>query len=226
MQLLPQAAAHPRCQASGLQRKSVMAAAHIAGVPLSVLTDSYKATHYLQYPKAQKMVAYGEFRVGYAKDDKDTRMVAYGIRYLIENYIAKQWTMQDIENADTFYRSGLHCPMRVNLCSKQAPHQHSAACTLSTATTLPPCTKPAGHADCRTHMAPLYTEFPFPRSIFEQFVKENNGWFPVKIQALPEGTVTHCRVPVYQVRGQAPATTAATAADHHLQQRRLRLHQA
>ncbi|KAJ9526609.1 hypothetical protein QJQ45_017620 [Haematococcus lacustris] len=123
---------------------------------------------------------YGEFRVGYAKDDKDTRMVAYGIRYLIENYIAKQWTMQDIDNADTFYR---------------------------------------------THMAPLYTEFPFPRSIFEQFVKENNGWFPVKIQALPEGTVTHCRVPVYQVRGQAPATTAAPTASHQLRQRELRLHQ-
>ncbi len=27
------------------------------GVPISVLTDSYKATHFLQYPKAQKMVA-------------------------------------------------------------------------------------------------------------------------------------------------------------------------
>lgn len=27
------------------------------GVPISVLTDSYKATHFLQYPKATKMVA-------------------------------------------------------------------------------------------------------------------------------------------------------------------------
>lgn len=28
-------------------------------IPISVLTDSYKATHYLQYPGAQKMVAVG-----------------------------------------------------------------------------------------------------------------------------------------------------------------------
>ena len=32
-------------------------AAHLANVPISVLTDSYKATHYLQYPGATKMVA-------------------------------------------------------------------------------------------------------------------------------------------------------------------------
>ncbi|KAJ9525932.1 hypothetical protein QJQ45_009410 [Haematococcus lacustris] len=118
--------------------------------------------------------------------------------------------MQDIDNADTFYRSDLHGPRRVNLCSKQLHIRHSAACTLSTATALPPSTKPAGHGNCRTHMAPLYTEFPFPRSIFEQFVKENNGWFPVKIQALPEGTVTHCRVPVYQVTAEGPYTPLCT----------------
>lgn len=67
------------------------------GVPISVLSDSYKATHFLQYPKAQKMVAYGEFRQGFNKDKTDTRMVAYGIRYLVENYIAKPWTMEDVD---------------------------------------------------------------------------------------------------------------------------------
>ena len=104
------------------------AMAHIANVPISVLTDSYKATHYLQYPGATKMVAvrnwikvyrswslffislvadcfqYGEFRVGFQKDKEDTRIVAYGIRYLIDNYIAKQWTMEDVERADLFYK--------------------------------------------------------------------------------------------------------------------------
>lgn len=27
-----------------------------------------------------------------------------------------------------------------------------------------------------THMAPLYTQYPWPRDLFEQFVKENAGW--------------------------------------------------
>ena len=75
-------------------------------VPVSVLTDSYKATHFLQYPAAKKMVCYGEFRAGFNKDQEDTRLVAYGIRYIIENHVCRQWTMQDIDQADLFYRSG------------------------------------------------------------------------------------------------------------------------
>ncbi|GIL51514.1 hypothetical protein Vafri_7487 [Volvox africanus] len=124
------------------------------GVPISVLSDSYKATHFLQYPKAQKMVAYGEFRQGFNKDKTDTRMVSYGIRYLVDNYIAKPWTMEDVEMAEAFYR---------------------------------------------THMSPGYTPFPFPRQLFEKFIRENNGFFPVKLEALPEGTCIHARVPVYQI---------------------------
>ena len=50
------------------------------------------------------MVQYGEFRTGFNKDKKDTRMLCYGIRYLIENYISQQWTMEDVERADEFYR--------------------------------------------------------------------------------------------------------------------------
>jgi hypothetical protein len=94
----------------------------LGAVPISVLTDSYKASHYAQYPATKKMVAvrpplllwplwlrwpcmrpgmravvlllaagpctvltsspppppctrqYGEFRNGYNKDEKDTRM--------------------------------------------------------------------------------------------------------------------------------------------------------
>ncbi|GAX79752.1 hypothetical protein CEUSTIGMA_g7193.t1 [Chlamydomonas eustigma] len=123
-------------------------------VPISVLTDSYKATHFLQYPSATKMVAYGEFRVGFQKDTSDTRIVAYGMRYLIDNYIAKQWTLQDVERADMFFKS---------------------------------------------HLAPGFTEFPYPRHLFEKFVRENNGFFPVKIEAIPEGTAIHARIPVYQI---------------------------
>jgi len=34
-----------------------------------------------------------------------------------------------------------------------------------------------------------------------KFVRENNGYFPVKLQALPEGSCIHARVPLYQARG-------------------------
>ncbi|KIY93199.1 nicotinate phosphoribosyltransferase [Monoraphidium neglectum] len=37
-------------------------------------------------------------------------------------------------------------------------------------------------------MAPAYTRYPFPRDLFAKFVTENDGYFPVKIQALPEGS--------------------------------------
>jgi hypothetical protein len=108
----------------------------------------------VQYPKAKKMVAYGEFRSGYNKDKQDMRIVAYGIRYLIENYIAKPWSMRDVDLAEAFYSR---------------------------------------------HMAPGYTEFPFPRHLFEKIVTENRGYFPVTIEAISEGTCMHVRIPMYQV---------------------------
>lgn len=49
-------------------------------------------------------------------------------------------------------------------------------------------------------MSPNYGPFPFPKDMFLKFVRENNGYFPVKIQALPEGTCVHMHTPVYQVR--------------------------
>ncbi|KAJ3144657.1 hypothetical protein HDU89_008103 [Geranomyces variabilis] len=122
-------------------------------IPLPLLTDSYKTSHYSLYPNAKKMVAYGEFRTSYEKDTEDERMVFYGIRYLIENYIAVQWTEQEILEAELFFST------------------HNAG----------------------------FTPFPFPKDLFLKFVKENNGYFPVRIQALPEGTVIYPHVPVYQI---------------------------
>ena len=49
-----------------------------------------------------QMSAYGEFRRAYLKDDKDERIVFYGIRYIIENYISRPWDNEDIENAAKF----------------------------------------------------------------------------------------------------------------------------
>jgi hypothetical protein len=97
---------------------------------------------------------YGEFRRGYEGDEKDVRIVWYGIRYVVENFVARQWTMKDVEDADAFYS---------------------------------------------THQAPTYTAYPYPRELFEKFIKENNGYMPVKVQALPEGTAIAPHVPVFQV---------------------------
>lgn len=54
------------------------------------------------------MVAYGEFRHSLNKDQADSRLVYYGIRYIIDNYIAKRWTQKDIDEAEMFY--GTHGP--------------------------------------------------------------------------------------------------------------------
>ncbi|KAJ3322131.1 hypothetical protein HDV06_003582 [Boothiomyces sp. JEL0866] len=123
------------------------------GLPLPLLTDSYKTTHFYLYPDAKKMVAYGEFRKPYEKDNHDQRLVFYGIRYIIENYIAKKYTAEDVEQAASFFE-----------------HHNAGA-----------------------------TKFPFPKDLFLKFVKENDGYFPVKIQALPEGSVIYPHVPVYQI---------------------------
>ena len=50
---------------------------------------------------------YGEFRCGFNRDTEDTRMVVYGIRYLLETYLLRQWTVRDVEMAAKFYRSVL-----------------------------------------------------------------------------------------------------------------------
>jgi nicotinamide phosphoribosyltransferase len=104
-------------------------------LPVSILTDSYKATHFFQYPDARevrgifslfplekkrkknkkgfeifcfcflKMVAYGEFRKPFQKDETDQRIVCYGMRYIIETYVAQKWTENDVELADRFFKT-------------------------------------------------------------------------------------------------------------------------
>jgi len=123
-------------------------------LPLGVLADSYKPTHRFQYPASKKLVAYGEFRTPFAGlPSEDKRLVFYGIRYIVEQYLHRKWTLDDIEKVDSFYKT------------------HNAG----------------------------KTPFPWPKATFEKFVKENNGYFPVKIEALPEGSVVHTHTPVYQI---------------------------
>eukprot|EP00878_Enallax_costatus_P024999 GHUV01026716.1.p1 GENE.GHUV01026716.1~~GHUV01026716.1.p1 ORF type:complete len:157 (+),score=31.78 GHUV01026716.1:226-696(+) len=89
-------------------------------VPISVMTDSYKASHFLQYPEAKRMVAYGEFRQGFNKDTEDTRLLFYGMRYILENYVFRPWTEEDVEKADLFFR---YITCRFQLCIAAGPQQ-------------------------------------------------------------------------------------------------------
>eukprot|EP01121_Diplochlamys_sp_Union-15-3_P002672 TRINITY_DN1239_c0_g1_i1.p1 TRINITY_DN1239_c0_g1~~TRINITY_DN1239_c0_g1_i1.p1 ORF type:complete len:499 (-),score=88.04 TRINITY_DN1239_c0_g1_i1:113-1609(-) len=122
-------------------------------IPLGVLTDSYKAGHFEQYPEAKKMVCYGEFRGPFEKDKTDSRFVWFGIRYIVQTYLERKWTKDDVENAEKFYQT------------------HNAG----------------------------FKKFPFPKDLFMKFVTENDGWFPIKLETLPEGTCANVRVPVYQI---------------------------
>ncbi|KAF9421510.1 hypothetical protein BGZ94_008806 [Podila epigama] len=133
-------------------------------IPLAVLTDSYKTTHPFIYPKAQRMVAYGEMRQAYDKDPNDNRIVFYGIRYIVENYIAKKWTQEDVERADHFFTT------------------HNAG----------------------------FTKFPFPRDLFDTIVRDHDGYFPVKIEALPEGTAVHAHVPAFQITAEGEMSRLVT----------------
>jgi nicotinic acid phosphoribosyltransferase len=128
----------------------------IGGLPISVMTDSYKAGHFAQYPDALKMVAYGEFRKPYKGLEEDERFVFYGIRYFIETYLYKQWTVQDVEQADIFYKT------------------HNAG----------------------------NTPYPYPKDLFLKFVKENDGYFPVRLEAIQEGSVLFPHIPVYVITAE------------------------
>jgi nicotinic acid phosphoribosyltransferase len=52
-----------------------------------------------------------------------------------------------------------------------------------------------------TH-GPGHGKFPFPRELFDAIATEMDGKFPVKIEALPEGSVCHPHVPVYQITAE------------------------
>lgn len=110
------------------------------------------------------MVAYGEFRKPFEGDNEDQRMVLYGMRYIMENYVGRKWTVADVEQADKFFST------------------HSAGKT------------------------PLI----FPKDIFLKFVREKNGYFPVTIESLPEGSIIYPHVPAYQITAEGEYSRLAT----------------
>ncbi|KAJ3108247.1 hypothetical protein HDU97_001781 [Phlyctochytrium planicorne] len=140
-------------------------------IPFPLLTDSYKTTHPFIYPDAKKMVAYGEFRKPFEKDPNDTRMVLYGLRYIIENYVNVQWTKEEVDKAKLFFDT------------------HNSSLNPDDKSTL---------------------VFPFPYDLFIDIIKENNGYFPVKIESLPEGSVIYPHVPVYQITAEGKYSRLVT----------------
>ena len=71
-------------------------------IPSPLLTDSYKLTHSVLYPAVERLIAYGECRTAFNKDTSDARLVFYGLSYIVEQYISKKWTMEDIHATEKF----------------------------------------------------------------------------------------------------------------------------
>ncbi|KAI9291277.1 nicotinamide phosphoribosyltransferase [Neoconidiobolus thromboides FSU 785] len=127
------------------------------GIPIFLLTDSYKLSHPYLFPDSKKMVAYSSFRQSYNKGS-DERIIFFGLRYFIENYIDKQWSLEDLEKSKRFFET------------------HNAG----------------------------FTKFPFPEELFLKMINENNGYFPISIYALEEGTVVYPHVPVMVMVAEEP----------------------
>ena len=50
-----------------------------------------------------------------------------------------------------------------------------------------------------THLAPKGEAYPFPKHLFLKFIDENDGYFPVTLQSLTEGSIVYPNTPVCQL---------------------------
>lgn len=97
-------------------------------------TDSYKASHFLQYPPGTTSVfSYIESRGG-----KYDKTVFFGLQMFLKEYLSKPITQWDIDEADTFWKA---------------------------------------HGE------------PFNRDGWQSLLEKYDGYMPVTIRAVPEGTV-------------------------------------
>jgi nicotinamide phosphoribosyltransferase len=111
-------------------------------------TDSYKASHFLQYPQdMQGMFSYLESRGG-----QYPKTVFFGLQYLLAEYISKRLSLADIIEAEDFFTD---------------------------------------HGE------------PFPKDAWLKICEKYNGILPVRIRAVPEGTV----VPVSNILMSVESTT-------------------
>lgn len=113
-------------------------------------TDSYKASHFKQYPKGTEYVySYIEARTGTGFD----KVVFFGLQYIIKNIISKQLTQTDINEANAFFTE---------------------------------------------HMG------IFNKEGWEYILQKHNGYLPIQIKSIPEGTVVPRGVPLITVVNTDP----------------------
>ena len=60
-----------------------------------------------------------------------------------------------------------------------------------------------------THNA-NFSAYQFPKELFLKFIAENDGYFPVRLEALPEGTVAHARTPVFVLTAEGEYSRLCT----------------
>jgi nicotinamide phosphoribosyltransferase len=64
-------------------------------------TDSYKASHWLQYPpKTTSVFSYIESRSG-----RDSETVMFGLQYVLKRYLSKPIHIEDIDEAEAFFKA-------------------------------------------------------------------------------------------------------------------------
>lgn len=120
-------------------------------------TDSYKLSHFLQYPPGTRSISsYIETRGLSAKPE----VVFFGLQMFLKAYLAKPVTRADIDEAEEVSR--LH-------------------------------------------------GLPFNRQGWQHIVSQFGGYLPVRIEALPEGTVVRRGVPMVQVVNTDPQSPWITS---------------
>ena len=120
-------------------------------------TDSYKHSHYLQYPPGTKFVSsYIEAR-GTADQGK---ILFFGVRSFVQDYLMKPITQADIDEAEELMMAhGL----------------------------------------------------PFNTAGWQYILSQHNGYLPIEIEALPEGSAVERGIPLVQVRNTDPAVPWLTS---------------
>ena len=141
--------------------------------PRPLMTDSYKVTHTLMYPKAEEMGAYGEFRESFPSIEDD-RIVFYGMRYYLTQFILDKLTSGELGRANEFVRGFI----------KADGQQTKGHLTCNVEKKVP---NPDGTGGFVTEI----------KSCFQ--LLSEAGCFPVKIEVLPEGSVVRPHIPVYKI---------------------------
>lgn len=158
-------------------------------------TDSYKVSHWLQYPdNTTAMQSYIEARGG---DFKET--VFFGLQVFLKAYLQNPITQADIDEAEAYYAYHLE-----GVDPNNIPEDHIVGCKDGTRVTEWETREFTDGMRCYVSKIPVKTEpckVPIinfdglrQREIFNkkgwQYILEKyNGILPIKISAVPEGLV-------------------------------------